>query len=48
MEGAAENTFLLCTTNCPWELDPAFLRRFQKRIFLPLPCRLVTVNSPLL
>ncbi|XP_065884954.1 uncharacterized protein [Dysidea avara] len=39
MEGAADNTFLVCTTNCPWELDPAFLRRFQKRIFLPLPCR---------
>ena len=40
MEGAADNTFMVCTTNCPWELDPAFLRRFQKRIFLPLPCRL--------
>ncbi|KAL3847969.1 hypothetical protein ACJMK2_018857 [Sinanodonta woodiana] len=42
MEGAdnsdqAEKIFLLCATNCPWELDTAFLRRFQKRIFIPLP-----------
>ncbi|EDO31428.1 predicted protein [Nematostella vectensis] len=29
--------FLLCATNCPWELDSAFIRRFQKRIYIPLP-----------
>lgn len=37
------NIFLLCATNCPWELDKAFLRRFQKRIYTPLPdkaCRI--------
>ena len=34
------NIFLLCATNCPWELDSAFLRRFQKRAFIPLPDRL--------
>ena len=37
--GGAGEIFLLCATNCPWELDPAFLRRFQKRIFIPLPGR---------
>ncbi|KAI0224356.1 Suppressor protein of bem1/bed5 double mutants [Lamellibrachia satsuma] len=44
MEGAdttlqASNIFLMCATNCPWELDVAFLRRFQKRIYIPLPDR---------
>ena len=29
--------FLLCATNCPWDLDSAFLRRFQKRLYVPLP-----------
>ncbi|XP_070536715.1 vacuolar protein sorting-associated protein 4-like [Ptychodera flava] len=44
MEGAdnvnsGDQIFLLCATNCPWELDSAFLRRFQKRIYVPLPDR---------
>lgn len=33
------NVFIICATNCPWDLDPAFLRRFQKRIYIPLPKR---------
>ncbi|KAJ8937303.1 hypothetical protein NQ314_011942 [Rhamnusium bicolor] len=32
-----KNMFLICATNCPWDLDTAFLRRFQKRIYIPLP-----------
>lgn len=40
MEAVGEdNVFLLCATNCPWELDSAFLRRFQRKLFIPLPCR---------
>ncbi|CAG5126342.1 unnamed protein product [Candidula unifasciata] len=41
MDGAErknqEKIFLLCATNCPWDLDTAFLRRFQKRIYIKLP-----------
>ena len=44
MEGADSSSqtkgfFLLCATNCPWDLDTAFLRRFQRRIYIPLPGR---------
>ncbi|XP_037079629.1 vacuolar protein sorting-associated protein 4-like [Pollicipes pollicipes] len=35
--GQAARTFLLAATNCPWDLDPAFLRRFQRRVHVPLP-----------
>jgi vacuolar protein-sorting-associated protein 4 len=27
----------LAATNLPWNMDPAFIRRFQKRIEVPLP-----------
>ena len=36
----SSSVFLLCATNCPWELDSAFLRRFQKQVYVPLPDRL--------
>ncbi|CAD6195761.1 unnamed protein product [Caenorhabditis auriculariae] len=33
----SKQVILLCATNCPWDLDPAFLRRFEKKIYISLP-----------
>ena len=31
------HVYVIGATNKPWELDDAFIRRFQKRIYVPLP-----------
>ena len=32
-----ENVVIMGATNRPWDLDPAMVRRFERRIFVPLP-----------
>lgn len=33
----SQNVLLLACTNCPWDIDSAVLRRFSRRIYVPLP-----------
>jgi vacuolar protein-sorting-associated protein 4 len=40
MQGVGKNDkgiLVLGATNTPWELDPAIRRRFEKRVYIPLP-----------
>jgi SpoVK/Ycf46/Vps4 family AAA+-type ATPase len=32
-----EKVYVLATTNMPWELDIAALRRFERKVLLPMP-----------
>ena len=38
-DGNKYKTLLIGCTNCPWDVDDAIMRRFQRRIYIPLPDR---------
>lgn len=37
LDSESSNIFILANTNLPWEIDPAFLRRFERKILIDLP-----------
>ncbi|XP_050508155.1 vacuolar protein sorting-associated protein 4A-like [Diabrotica virgifera virgifera] len=37
VQNCPSNVFVLDSPNSPWNLDPALLRRFEKRILVPPP-----------
>ncbi|GMH36514.1 hypothetical protein BSKO_04382 [Bryopsis sp. KO-2023] len=44
-----KSVMVLATSNCPWDLDEAMRRRFEKRIYIPLPdeearSQMLTIN----
>lgn len=32
-----KHLLLIACTNCPWDIDPAVMRRFPRRLYIPLP-----------
>ena len=41
----AAHVMVLATSNCPWDIDEAILRRFEKRIYIPLPDIVARVSA---
>lgn len=48
--------YFISATNCPWDLDTAFMRRFNRKLYVPLPnsneiyeyLHLFSKNTPLI
>lgn len=36
-ESENDGILVIAATNTPWDLDPAFRRRFKKRVYIPMP-----------
>lgn len=36
-EDTLKRTLLIGATNCPWDIDDAIMRRFTRRVYIPLP-----------
>jgi SpoVK/Ycf46/Vps4 family AAA+-type ATPase len=50
MANNSSGMFVLAASNLPWDLDPVFLCRMEKRIMIPLPnadCRKEIICSQL-
>lgn len=37
LDNCENNIYFICATNCPWDLDVAFMRRFNRKLYVPLP-----------
>ncbi|KAF6038437.1 KATNA1 [Bugula neritina] len=43
-QDATKMVMVLAATNFPWDIDEALKRRLEKRIYIPLPCKLAELS----
>src|SRR5271156_643029 len=44
---SGKTVMVLAATNHPWDIDESFRRRFEKRIYIPLPDRKLQPTGPI-